>query len=83
MSVISIKKNYLNKIKLIKKYNKSINVFDEHGVEKNKLFEEMIKRKNTETLGYRGLMEQNLNQQDFHHAFIYGEKLFNLNPKID
>ena len=30
----------------------------------------MIKRKNTETLGYRGLMEQSLKQQDFHHAFI-------------
>ena len=43
----------------------------------------MIKRKKTETLGYRGLMEQNLNQQDYHHAFIYGEKLFFLNPKIE
>ena len=43
----------------------------------------MIKRKNTETLGYRGSMEQNLNKQDFHHAFIYGEKLFFLNPKIE
>ena len=47
------------------------------------VYEEMIKRRNTETLGYRGLMEQNLNQQDFHHAFIYGEKLFFLNPKIE
>ena len=49
----------------------------------SRIYEEMIKRKNTETLGYRGLMEQNLNQQDFHHAFIYGEKLFFLNPKIE
>ncbi|MDC0161952.1 hypothetical protein OAI94_01940, partial [bacterium] len=45
--------------------------------------QEMIKDKNTETLGYKGLMEQNLNQQDYHHAFIYGEKLFQLNPYID
>jgi len=49
----------------------------------NLIYEEMIKRKNTESLGYRGLMEHNLNQQDFHHAFIYGEKLFFLNPKIE
>ena len=49
----------------------------------NTIYEKMIKRKNTETLGYRGLMEQNLKQQDFHHAFIYGEKLFFLNPKIE
>ena len=42
--------------------------------------EQMIKNKNTETLGYKGLMEQNINKQDYHHAFIYGEKLFELNP---
>ncbi|MDC6447986.1 hypothetical protein PQZ42_02770 [Alphaproteobacteria bacterium] len=45
--------------------------------------QEMIKNKSTETLGYKGLMEQNLNKQDFHHAFIYGEKLFELNPYIE
>ena len=28
-------------------------------------------------------MEQSLKQQDYHHAFIYGEKLFLLNPKIE
>ena len=28
-------------------------------------------------------MEQSLKQQDYHHAFIYGEKLFSLNPKIE
>ena len=48
-----------------------------------KVYEEMIKKKNTQTLGYRGLMEQNLKNQDFHHAFIYGEKLFSLNPQIE
>ena len=45
--------------------------------------EEMIKNKVTETLGYKGLMEQNLKRQDYHHAFIYGEKLFELNPHIE
>ena len=28
-------------------------------------------------------MKQNLYAQDYHHAFIYGEKLFNLNHQID
>ena len=49
----------------------------------SKVYEEMIKKTNTQTLGYRGLMEQNLKNQDFHHAFIYGEKLFSLNPQIE
>jgi len=47
------------------------------------IFEDMIKYKKTENLGYRGLMEQFLRSQDYHHAFIYGEKLFNNNPYIE
>ena len=47
------------------------------------VYESMLKSKKTQTLGYRGLMEQNLKNQDFHHAFLYGEKLFKLNPSID
>tara|TARA_A100001011_G_scaffold400141_1_gene512661 strand:+ start:6862 stop:8160 length:1299 start_codon:yes stop_codon:yes gene_type:complete len=47
------------------------------------VYEEMIKSKKTESLGYRGLMEINLKNQDYHHAFLYGEKLFYLNPYID
>ena len=47
------------------------------------LHEEMIKNKKTETLGYKGLMEENINKEDYHHAFIYGERLFQLNPFID
>ena len=43
----------------------------------------MIKNQKTETLGYKGLMEENINKEDYHHAFIYGEKLFQLNPFID
>jgi len=49
----------------------------------NEVYDLMIKNTNTKTLGYRGLMEQSLKQQDYHHAFIYGEKLFTLNPKIE
>lgn len=49
----------------------------------NEVYELMIKNSKTKTLGYRGLMEQSLKQQDYHHAFIYGEKLFLLNPNIE
>ena len=51
--------------------------------ELNQVYEDMIKSKKTETLGYRGLMEQNLKNHDYHHAFLYGEKLFFLNPNIE
>ncbi len=51
--------------------------------ELNNVYENMIKSKKTETLGYRGLMEQNLRDQDYHHAFLYGEKLFSINPNIE
>ncbi len=45
--------------------------------------EKMINNTNTKTLGYKGLMEQNIKKQDYHHAFVYGEKLFELNPNIE
>ena len=51
--------------------------------ELNQVFEEMIKTESTKNLGYRGLMELYLRSQDYHHAFIYGEKLFNNNPYIE
>lgn len=49
----------------------------------NNVYEEMTKNSATKNLGYRGLMEQYLRSQDYHHAFIYGEKLFNNNPYIE
>ena len=49
----------------------------------NNIYDQMLRNNKTKTLGYRGLMEQSLKQQDYHHAFIYGEKLFSLNPKIE
>jgi len=52
-------------------------------VELEKVYEEMLKNENTKILGLKGLMKQNLYAQDYHHAFIYGEKLFNLNHQID
>ena len=47
------------------------------------VYEDMTKNKHTENLGYRGMMEQYLRVQDYHHAFIYGERLFNNNPFIE
>ena len=47
------------------------------------LYQQMIKEKNTQILGYKGLMELNLMKQDYHHAFIYAERLFELNPYIE
>ena len=47
------------------------------------IYEIMLKSKKTEALGYRGLMELNLKNQDYHHASLYGEKLFNLKPDIE
>ena len=49
----------------------------------NIVYEEMLNEPNMNLLGLRGLMEQNLRAQDYHHAFIYGEKLLHLNPKIE
>ena len=36
--------------------------------------QKMLKNEHTNLLGLRGLMEQNLRTQDYHHAFIYGEQ---------
>ncbi len=47
------------------------------------VYEEMIKKENTKAIGYKGLMKKNIYDQDYHHAFIYGENLFNINPKIE
>ena len=47
------------------------------------VYEDMSKNKHTKNLGYRGMMEQYLRAQDYHHAFIYGERLFNNNPFIE
>ena len=51
--------------------------------ELEKVYETMLKNENTKILGLKGLMTQNLYAQDYHHAFIYGEKLFNQNHQID
>ena len=51
--------------------------------ELNFVYEAMSKNQLTQNLGFRGIMEQYLRAQDYHHAFIYGEKLFNNNPYIE
>ena len=47
------------------------------------VYENMLKNPSTHFLGLRGLMEQNLNAQDYHHALVYAEKLFYKNPNIN
>ena len=47
------------------------------------VYENMIKDKTINTLGYRGLMELYLRNEDYHHALLYGEKLFENNPNIE
>ncbi len=49
----------------------------------NHVYQQMAKDKNTENLAFRGMMEQYLRIEDYHHAFIYGEKLFHSNPYIE
>ncbi len=47
------------------------------------IYEKMSKNQETKNMAYRGLMEQYLRAQDYHHAFLYGEKLFINNPNIE
>ena len=47
------------------------------------VYEKMTNNEDTKNLGYRGMMEKYLLAKDYHHAFIYGEKLFNRNPYIE
>ena len=83
--------NSATKMKGILKNDTSLNLLlqseilkiEKKSDELNNVYDLMIKNTKTKTLGYRGLMEQSLKQQDYHHAFIYGEKLFLLNPKIE
>lgn len=56
---------------------------DKKQSELNKVYEEMIKHDSTKNLGFRGLMEQYLLSHDYHHAFIYAEKLFSSNPYVE
>ena len=43
----------------------------------------MLVNKDTEILGLRGLLELNLKSQDYHHALIYAEKIYNINSKLE
>jgi len=75
--------NYLNKnpISLILKAESA------RKAKKNELaeqyFNEMLKNSQTKIIGLRGLLEQNLKKQDYHHALIYAEDIYNINPKLE
>ena len=43
----------------------------------------MLLNPDTKILGLRGLLEQNLKKQDYHHALIYAEEIYNINPRLD
>lgn len=83
--------NFARKMKGLLKEETSLNLLLQSEILKiekksdqlSEVYNLMIKNNNTKTLGYRGLMQQSLKEQDYHHAFIYGEKLFILNPKIE
>ena len=47
------------------------------------VYENMIKEPSMKTLGYKGLMELYLRNEDYHHALLYGEKLFAVSPNIE
>ena len=51
---------------------KSLNIKTIKYDQLNQVYEDMSKNLNTENLAYRGLMQQYLKAQDYHHAFIYG-----------
>lgn len=51
--------------------------------ELSETYEEMVNIDQTKLLGLRGLMEQYLRNQDYHHALIYGERLFKISPYIE
>ena len=76
--------NYLQENKSLSLLLKSeVYKIEKKYTELHNIYEQMIKNESTQNLGYRGLMEQYLRAQDYHHAFIYGEKLFNNNPQVD
>ena len=46
-------------------------------------YNKMLSNEDTKILGLRGLLEQNLKSQDYHHALIYAEQIYNINSKLD
>ena len=46
-------------------------------------YNKMLLDPNTKTLGLRGLLEQNIKSQDYHHALIYAEQIYNINAQLE
>ena len=44
-----------------------------------KYYNQMLQLSDTKIIGFRGLLEQNLKKQDFHHALIYAEEIYKIN----
>ena len=80
----NIAEKYLdNDTSLVLLLKSEIYKIDKKYSELNNIYEEMIKHESTKNLGFRGLMEHYLRSQDYHHAFIYAEKLFSNNPYVE
>ena len=43
-----------------------------------KYYNQMLQLSDTKIIGFRGLLEQNLKKQDFHHALIYAEEIYKI-----
>ncbi len=48
-----------------------------------KYYNQMLQLSDTKIIGFRGLLEQNLKKQDFHHALIYAEEIYKINYKLE
>ena len=46
-------------------------------------YNKMLLSPDTKIVGLRGLLEYNLKNQDYHHALIYAEQIYNINYKLD
>jgi len=46
-------------------------------------YNKMLLNSDTKILGLKGLLEQNLKLQDYHHAMIYAEQIYRINPKLE
>ena len=46
-------------------------------------YNKMLSSPDIKIIGLRGLLELNLRNQDYHHALVYAEQIYNINHKLD
>ena len=46
-------------------------------------YNKMLTNPDIKIIGLKGLLEQNLRTQDYHHALIYAEQIYQINSKLD